>query len=359
MKMLKKGAYASKALSAYHRLNNSGCLTVVMFHRVLAENDASTPEADPAWTVSSSVFRDCLEFFARHYNVIGMNELLLALSAQTPWPNRPLLITFDDGWADNAEYALPILRETGLPATVFVVAEGIDQEELWQESLLRAWRQKILSQSKWDELWSCVAGKRIDGPPEWSMKTAVWELVNLLSALPPERRAKIVEPFREALGRPQRRQMLSRQQLRSLYEAGVTIGSHGMTHTPLPYSAEAEWESIESRIALSKHLGIEAQEISAFSFPRGIWNLDSIRTVQRAGYQVSFTSDACLNPLQNGEQKACVFGRINMAASEITDQSGRLSPELLALWLFDRPRRTIDGSNSAVGSASQPAEILA
>jgi peptidoglycan/xylan/chitin deacetylase (PgdA/CDA1 family) len=40
-------------------------------------------------------------------------------------PARPLLITFDDGWADNEEFALRALRERNLPAVVFVVAAGV------------------------------------------------------------------------------------------------------------------------------------------------------------------------------------------------------------------------------------------
>ena len=146
--LAKSSLYRGGILDGYHRLRNRWRLTVVMFHRVLDEQDARWFSADPTWTVSARVFAECLEFFQAHYNVVGIEQLRQACTNQQPLPERPLLITFDDGWADNAEYALPCLRATGLPAVVFVVAGAVGQSELWNERLGRAWRSGSLDDSR-------------------------------------------------------------------------------------------------------------------------------------------------------------------------------------------------------------------
>jgi peptidoglycan/xylan/chitin deacetylase (PgdA/CDA1 family) len=315
--------------------------------------------------VSASVFRQCLAFFSRHYNVIGMDQLLEACRGAGALPPRALLITFDDGWADNAEYALPILKAAGLTTTVFVVAEGIGQRELWHECLLRAWRQRRMRDPQWVEIWESAGQNGRLPPSHWDARSAIWELINRLSALDRERRDRVLQRFQPALGRPERDQMLSPAQLRRLHTCGVTIGSHGMTHTPLPLATDATWELQGSRTALASLLARQPQEILAFSFPRGIYDGASIAAAERTGYQMIFTSDVCLNAIPGravpGSRESRVFGRINIATPEITDPSGRFRPELLALWLFDRPLRKLEGRLGASDkeAAARPTEISA
>ena len=111
----KRYCLRSGLASALHRLRNRRTLTVVAFHRVLDPADPRFEEADPEWTVSRAVFGECLDFLADHYRVVGMPELLDARRAGTRLPDRSLFVTLDDGWADAADHALPVLRRRGLP----------------------------------------------------------------------------------------------------------------------------------------------------------------------------------------------------------------------------------------------------
>ena len=85
----------------------------------------SVSEDPPAWIRPYCVTPDV---FARHVELIhesGMTALSVAehahrLDGGGPLPERPVLITFDDGLADFAEHALPALRRAALPATLFV-----------------------------------------------------------------------------------------------------------------------------------------------------------------------------------------------------------------------------------------------
>jgi peptidoglycan/xylan/chitin deacetylase (PgdA/CDA1 family) len=67
----------------------------------------------------------------RGYAVISLSTLIAHRAAGTLPPARAVVITFDDGFADNHRHALPVLREHGFPATVFVVSGGIGATASW------------------------------------------------------------------------------------------------------------------------------------------------------------------------------------------------------------------------------------
>ena len=120
--LLRLVAYYSGALGLYHRARNARTLTVIMFHRVLDVRDDRWLECDPDYSHSTDLFRESLAFFRRHYTVVSLDEVRAAVDGTRTLPPRALLITFDDGWADNVEYAWPELRQAGLPAALFVAA---------------------------------------------------------------------------------------------------------------------------------------------------------------------------------------------------------------------------------------------
>lgn len=57
---------------------------------------------------------------AHHYTPLTLAEFASVLADQMPSPAHPVLLTFDDGYANNAEVALPILQQHGFPATLYV-----------------------------------------------------------------------------------------------------------------------------------------------------------------------------------------------------------------------------------------------
>ena len=55
------------------------------------------------------------------YTPITIDEMMDALENGAPLPEKPVIITFDDGYADNYEYAYPILKKYGFKATIFLI----------------------------------------------------------------------------------------------------------------------------------------------------------------------------------------------------------------------------------------------
>ena len=73
------------------------------------------------------------------FNVLPLGEAVTRLG-EGRLPERPLAITFDDGYADNAAVAAPILLGLGIPATFFVATGFLDGGRMWNDTVIEAVR---------------------------------------------------------------------------------------------------------------------------------------------------------------------------------------------------------------------------
>jgi peptidoglycan/xylan/chitin deacetylase (PgdA/CDA1 family) len=71
---------------------------------------------------------------ARGYEAITLDQWFDWLDCAKPLPRKPVIITFDDGFRDNLQNALPILRRHDFTATIFLVSEGIGKTSFWDKS---------------------------------------------------------------------------------------------------------------------------------------------------------------------------------------------------------------------------------
>ena len=86
-----------------------------------------TPSIDAGrYNVPPSDFNAQLDYLQQNgYNTITMQEYVLAKQGKMPLPDNPIILTFDDGYADNYEYMMPILRAHKMKAVVYVIANEI------------------------------------------------------------------------------------------------------------------------------------------------------------------------------------------------------------------------------------------
>jgi len=79
-------------------------------------------------SVTPENFRAQMQYLAENgYTTIDLYDLSLAILGKKELPAKPVILTFDDGYADNYLNAFPVLQEYGLTGTFFVVTEFIDQ----------------------------------------------------------------------------------------------------------------------------------------------------------------------------------------------------------------------------------------
>jgi peptidoglycan/xylan/chitin deacetylase (PgdA/CDA1 family) len=89
----------------------------------------------PEQTVTPARFERQLELLKRlGYAGLRLQEWIDQRIAVHPLVSRPLLITFDDGYAELAEHAFPLLLKYGFPAAVFVVTDRLGKTNTWDEA---------------------------------------------------------------------------------------------------------------------------------------------------------------------------------------------------------------------------------
>lgn len=340
---IKTLAYRTGALGLYHRIRNHRQLTVAMFHRVLPADDARHAGADPEWTMTPESFRHCLDFFRRHYTVVTPEQVFAALSGGPALPPRSLLITFDDGWADTAEYAQPLLDLAGMRALVFVVGDAVDRATpFWEEYLYGllstdagAWARLA------EQLVHCGMEPLDDVPPAKPGEAAIRHAIRQLS----QRDRPAVLAMVHSLGWPHGpAAMLSQGQLDGLVAAGHTIGGHGMSHQPLTRVADLAQEIQAAQQTLAARL--KRPVVESMSFPHGAFSDAVMAQCRAAGYHYLFSSEAHLNTL-DGKAAAPRIGRIHISERALVDGQRRFQPCQLALWLFMRPIRPLPGGEHA------------
>jgi peptidoglycan/xylan/chitin deacetylase (PgdA/CDA1 family) len=101
-----------------------------MYHRVSPTGKASSRR----WRITPEELDDQLRALRRAgYTGISLAELWAAWYEGGRLPRRPVVLTFDDGFADFAEHAWPRLRTAGWGATVFVVTDAVGGRNTWDD----------------------------------------------------------------------------------------------------------------------------------------------------------------------------------------------------------------------------------
>jgi peptidoglycan/xylan/chitin deacetylase (PgdA/CDA1 family) len=237
---------------------------VLTYHRIVEDERQLT--ARGVWSATPAAFREQVRFLAEHCDPIGVEQLEERMRARRP----SVLITLDDGYRDNAEIALPILREHGLPAVFFLTTGFLDRTAT-------AW---------WDEI-AWMVQRSPDGPAAVRDRSrAAFGLANdsgadIVGALIRDYQRlplRDQQPFLERLAnmtRSGRRpphddddDWMSWDDVHRLVQAGMTIGAHTVTHpvlASLPPEGQRE-EIVGSLTRIEQQLGLRPE---VFSYPVG------------------------------------------------------------------------------------------
>jgi len=164
-------------------------------------------------------------WLARRFRVVDLPTAVSLVDRRGLLPGRVATLTFDDGFADNFDNALPALRRSGLTGAVFVVAATLDRGHGVD--------------------W-------VDDPPEFQLKT------------------------------------LTRAQIETMSDEGIHIGSHSLFHKDLTTLDYAEClEDLGTSKAILEE--IVRRPVPYLAYPRGLWNDVVAKAAKAAGYLGAFS----------------------------------------------------------------------
>ena len=132
----------------YRRFINarSGSAVVLLYHRLI-DDDQPDPEH---LGISSELFESHLAMIAKHFATPTLPELCERLRSGDRLPRSSVCVTFDDGYRDNFERALPLLEEANVPATFFIATLPL-------EGRFFPWDEDVHPRSKPSELYADAA----------------------------------------------------------------------------------------------------------------------------------------------------------------------------------------------------------
>ncbi len=238
-------------------------LSILIYHRVLPQPDALLP-GDP----DAALFRAQMQLLRRHFNPLPLSEAVARLRAGT-LPARAACVTFDDGYADNYTVALPILQETGVPATFFIATGYLNGGRMFNDTVTEAVRR--LPAGEHDLRAQGLGVRTIDGAD--SRMTLIRDAVLQIKYLGIDERRDRAEAFAAALrvrlnvALPDDL-MMNTEQLRALARSGMGIGGHTVNH-PILASLDPEDARREMREGKETLEALLAQPVTLFAYPNG------------------------------------------------------------------------------------------
>jgi peptidoglycan/xylan/chitin deacetylase (PgdA/CDA1 family) len=237
----------------------SRCLSILAYHRIVAEPDPLFPDE-----ASAKEFDWHLAVLGRWFTVLPLREAAARLRDGT-LPVRSACVTFDDGYADNVTVALPILQRHGVPATFFVATGFIDGGRMWNDSVIetvRGARGGTLDAR-------CIGLDEQDISTIGLRRQAIERLLAALKYLPPEERQRRVDRLAAEASSPLPSDlMMTAEQVRHLCASGMEIGAHTVTH---PILAQLGPERAEREIRDSKRRleALTGRPVTVFAYPNG------------------------------------------------------------------------------------------
>ena len=264
-------------------------LLVVAWHNI----EATWHYPAPAGTGTRGFERQ-VRWLSRAGTVVPLREAVDSLLAGRRLPPRAVALTFDDGYLDNLELAVPILRRLGLPATFFLVPDLLDgKTSAWWELLGWGFAHAGRASIEWRGVEFPTGGAA-----RASSLAAVAEALKGLDRL--ERDAAVAGLLErlEPDGDPDvRRLFMDGDQAGRLVAAGMQVGSHSMHHAILSRETpEAQRVDLSgSRSWLEGTLDVP---VDVLAYPNGRWadfDEHTVAAAEAAGYLASCTTQAGRN----------------------------------------------------------------
>jgi peptidoglycan/xylan/chitin deacetylase (PgdA/CDA1 family) len=293
------GLYSASGLP---HVRHRGRVAILTYHRVVSDQMVRDECIQPGMYVRAQSFEDHIAYLHKRFDIISLDELLDLWRTNRLKSDRSYcVITFDDGWKDNYQFAFPVLMKYRVPATIFLATDFIGTARwFWPDQMMlllekgrqdttgAADRQAVstvlketigVTLSVADGIFRCVeSGDPID--PD--------AIIEFCKEVELDRINQIVDRVSRALRMdlPTYRILLNWDEVREMAGKGVTFGPHSCSHrimTQLPFS-EVKAELIDSRNTMLQQ-GIKP--VPVFCYPNGNFNQEIKTLVRECGYDAA------------------------------------------------------------------------
>ena len=264
---------------------------ILYYHRILDLQQEFEYDRDVV-SICPEIFDKQLKFLADNFHIVSFYELVDILQKSESLPSNSLVITFDDVYKDFFETAYPLLTKYGLPSTLFLTTDYIDNIRMsWWDKvayLINNTKKSTLNindfgrfhikdKSKYKIIGVLI--KRLKNMDEINKNIVIHNLKSQLDVDIDEKKIST-------------NLFLHWKDIRKMCNNGVELGAHTVTHpilTKIPIERARE-EIINSKMKIEKETG---ESISIFSYPNGRaqdFNDEIIKILVDEGFKAAVTT---------------------------------------------------------------------
>lgn len=301
--------------------SDDGRIVILMYHRINHGSDTDTL----GLSISPLFFDRQLEFLKSHYKVISLADAVTMVSNGIP-EGCQVVITFDDGYRDNYDYAFPLLKKHQIPATIFVSVDAVETGNFGWYAFDKAIMDTRITSIDLTQFNLGVIPLATRGDKERAIVSLHQELKRRDNRIC----ESVIETVVDTLAQKSNpeRIIMSWDEAREMLESGlVTIGSHTITH-PILTRVErniARDEIIRSKAMLEERLGTV---VDLFAYPNGRaedFDDEIIGMIMDAGYRAACTT--IHGSTVKGENLFRLL-RVGVTDGMCRGIGGRFSPEM-------------------------------
>lgn len=290
--------YLPGSFSMARFLGPNYSLRCVLFHDVSETESPFTTGL--GGTITPGDFEAALKFLVGHYTPVSFEDVLASFSGR-PLPPRPVLVTFDDGYASVCEFAAPLCRKMGVPAVSFINAACLDNQQLALDNLI-CYVANIFGMDMVD-----TAVRAVDGIEPLELRSLTEVFARFLPAISLSAREKFRDALVRLAGIPERdlareaSLYMTSQQLRDLAAFNFEIGNHTYTHVNC---RSLSGKDLGREIDRNKTVleGISGRTVRSFSVPYGSsadLTADVEAHLESSGHEAVFLVESVANRQQH------------------------------------------------------------
>lgn len=278
-----------------------------MYHYTRNLNNSRYPRIK---ALDISLFRQQIEFLNNSFTIVSMEQVLDCIKGRGELPDNAMLLTFDDGYIDNYNYAFPILEEYGVQGSFFITGMTFSEHKLLDVNkihyiLASGNIENIVADLKkemdyyrsiedgyapTDELYNIYAvASRFDNKDTIFVK-------RMLQTVLPNKIRNIISSdlFKKYVGVHEETMAgelyMTEEQIKTLKRHGMYIGVHGYDHCWLGNISRDEVEKDISRALDVMDRFIDSHNW-VMNYPYGSYNKDVVEVVKSTGAVMGLTTE--------------------------------------------------------------------
>ena len=264
---------------------------ILLYHRVNDDHDPFLP------SLPVNEFRRQMEYIARNFSLVSMDDIAEGRLSRARGKHH-VAVTFDDGYRDNFTSAFPVLKELGIPTTIFLATSYVGSSQIpWYDQVCLAFKLTVRPALDFGKPgWP--AGPLASQEQRLALleRTLVW-----LRDLDDDARRSALVEILAALGAPSSltlpSYMLNWDEVRQMKTQGITFGAHTVSH---PVLSRVTGARLQEEIAASKKT-IENKlqsEVRHFAYPFGRltdFTQEAKQCLRQHGFSTAVTTEYGFN----------------------------------------------------------------